>query len=78
MAKKAAQPPAPPAPAPEKRPRGRPRADGAGPVSRVNTTLDATSLAIAERIRPGNVSQALREALRFWDEHNPAGGQAAP
>jgi hypothetical protein len=65
-------------PAPEKRPRGRPRADGAGPVTRVNLTLDAAALAIAERVRAGNVSQAIREALRFWAEHHPPpGGKAA-
>jgi hypothetical protein len=78
MPQKAPRPQAAPPPTPEKRPRGRPRLDGSGPVSRINTTLDPAALAIAERIRPGNVSLALREALRYWDEHNPAGGQVAP
>lgn len=55
----------------EKRPRGRPREDGAGPVQRINLTLDAESRAIADRIAPEATSRAVREALRFWAKHNP-------
>ena len=50
---------------PEKRPVGRP-ADVGG--KKVNTYLDAESVAIATRLGNGNVSEGIRKALKLADD----------